>query len=132
MPSERKASQGSASSRCSETKKLIFPPRPFSPWASKPTLHRPEWVKVSGRGTIWSFVVPHAPLLPYYGERAPYNVILVALDVDPTIRLVGNLVASEQGRIDEVDPATIESGAPVRAVFQPLDAEFTLARWMLA
>ena len=115
--------------RCVDTGRLIFPPRPMSPWGER---REPEWVPVSGRGTIWSFVVPHPPVLPQFADLAPYNVIVVALDEDPTIRLVGNLVASEQGRIDEVDPATIEIGAAVRAVFQPLDAEFTLARWMLA
>ena len=43
-----------------------------------------EWKPMSGRGTIWSFVVPHPPLLPAYAELAPYNVIAVALDEDPT------------------------------------------------
>ena len=46
--------------RCVDTGRLIFPPRPMSPWGE----HRePEWVTVSGRGNIWSFVVPHPPLL---------------------------------------------------------------------
>lgn len=113
--------------RCAETGRLIFPPRPASPWAPH---SEPLWTRVSGRGTIWSFVVPHPPLLPWFAERAPYNVILVALDEDPTIRLVGNLVASEDGDIDEVDPAAIEIGAPVRVVFQRVADEIFLPRWM--
>ena len=59
-------------------------------------------------------------------------MILVALDEDPTIRLVGNLVASEKGAINEVDPASIEIGAPVRVVFQRANEEIALPRWMLA
>ena len=84
---------------------------------------------MSGHGTIWSFVVPHPPLLPAYAELAPYNVVVVAIDEEPTIRLVGNLVASEDGPINEVDPATIEIGQPVRVVFQEV-GDVALPRWM--
>ena len=113
--------------QCAETGRLIFPPRPMSPWGPH---SEPTWTTVSGRGTIWSFVVPHPPLLPQFAKLAPYNVILVALDEDPTIRLVGNLVAREGGAINEVDPATIEIGAPVRVVFERLSDEISLPRWV--
>ena len=73
----------------------------------------------SGRGTIWSFAVPHPPLLPGYSELAPYNVIVVALEEDPLIRFVGNLLARADGEINEIDPATIEIGEPVRVVVHP-------------
>jgi uncharacterized OB-fold protein len=84
---------------------------------------------MSGRGTIWSFIVPHPPLLPAYQELAPYNVIVVALDEDPTLRMVGNLVATPDGPINEVDPATIRIGDPVRVVFQRVE-DVVLPRWM--
>lgn len=112
--------------RCSDTRRLIFPPRLLSPWGRHLA---PEWVAVSGRGAIWSYVVPHPPLLPYFSERAPYNVILVALAEDPTIRLVGNLVARPGGELNEVAPETIEIGAPVRVVFDPDEEEFPMPRW---
>ncbi|UCE84830.1 MAG: OB-fold domain-containing protein [Deltaproteobacteria bacterium] len=115
--------------RCAVTGRLIFPPRPMSPWDPHA---EPVWTAVSGRGAIWSFVVPHPPLLPQFAELAPYNVIVVALDEDPTIRLVGNLVARAGGPIDEVDPATIEIGAAVRVVFEPVSDAIHLPRWVLA
>jgi len=115
--------------RCRDSGRLIFPPRPLSPWGR----HRePEWVEVSGRGHIWSFVVPHPPLLPAFMPVTPYNVVLVALDEDPRIRLAGNLLAREGGAIDEVDPATIEIGAAVRVVFDPVTPEFHFPRWLRA
>ena len=115
--------------RCTETGKWIFPPRPVSPFGS----HRsPEWAEVSGTGTIWSYVVPHPPLLPYFAESAPYNVIIVALDEDPTIRLTGNLIAHEGGGIGDIDPTGIEIGARVRVVFDRIDEDWTLPRWVLA
>jgi uncharacterized OB-fold protein len=113
--------------QCAETGRLIFPPRPMSPWSPHT---EPTWTRVSGRGTIWSFVVPHPPLLPQFAALAPYNVILVALDEDPRVRLVGNLVTSGGGAINEVDPRAIEIGAPVRVVFERVSDEFHLPRWV--
>jgi uncharacterized OB-fold protein len=88
-------------------------------------------VRVSGRGTIWSFAVPHPPLLPYYAARAPYNVVLVALAEDPRVRLVGNLIARAGGDIGEVDPAGIEIGASVEVVFERVSETLALPRWIL-
>jgi len=113
--------------QCAETGRLIFPPRPMSPWSPHT---EPTWTQVSGRGTIWSFVVPHPPLLPQFAALAPYNVILVALDEDPRVRLVGNLLTSAGGAINEVDPGAIEIGAPVRVVFERVSDEFHLPRWV--
>jgi uncharacterized OB-fold protein len=114
--------------QCSETGRLIFPPRPFSPWAPAA---QPIWTTVSGRGTIWSFVVPHPPVLPQFSALAPYNVIVVALAEDPTIRLVGNLVARAGGPINEIDPSEIEIGSAVRVVFERIDDAISLPRWLL-
>ena len=72
-----------------------------------------RWEPTSGRGRVWSFIVPHPPLLPAFAEVAPYNAIIVELEEDPTIRFVGNLVASADGAINEIDPATITIGEPV-------------------
>lgn len=114
---------------CSQTGRLIFPPRPMSPWAPRA---KPRWTRVSGRGTIWSFVVPHPPLLPPFSELAPYNVILVALDEDPRVRLTGNLLPHEGAPIGALDPGEIEIGAPVRAVFERVSDAITLPRWVPA
>ena len=64
-----------------------------------------------------------------YQALAPYNVVTVALDEDPQLRLVGNLVARPDGPINEVDPSTIRIGEPVRVAFQQIDDVF-LPRWM--
>ena len=105
-----------------------FPPRPMCPRCRSTEV---RWEPTSGRGTIWSYVVPHPPLLPAYAELAPYNVIVVTLDEDPTLRMVGNLLASADGGIDEIDPTTVEIGTPVRVVFQQVE-DVTLPRWIKA
>jgi len=80
---------------------------------------------------VWSFIVPHPPLLPAYAEVAPYNAIVVALDEDPAIRFVGNLVTAPDRPINEIDPATIGIGEAVRVVFAPVE-EVHLPRWVRA
>jgi uncharacterized protein len=103
-----------------------MPPRPMCPRCRSLKF---RWDEMSGRGTIWSFIVPHPPLLPAYQELAPYNVIVVALDEDPTLRMVGNLVERPDGPINEVDPAMIQIGDSVRVVFQRVE-DVVLPRWM--
>jgi uncharacterized OB-fold protein len=112
---------------CEACGRRRMPPRPMCPYCRST---RRRFEPTSGRGRIWSFVVPHPPLLPAYSELAPYNVIVVALDEDPTIRFVGNLVAAPDADINSVDPATIEIGAPVEVVFQPV-GDATFPRWVL-
>ncbi|HEX4778653.1 MAG TPA: OB-fold domain-containing protein [Acidimicrobiia bacterium] len=110
---------------CGSCGRRRMPPRPMCPYC-RSTERR--WERTSGHATVWSFVVAHPPLLPAYGKLAPYNVVVVALDEEPGIRFVGNLVPGEDGGIDEVDPAAIEIGMPVRVVFQPVD-DVTFPRW---
>lgn len=113
---------------CGACGRWRVPPRPMCPSCRSLDV---RWEPASGRATIWSFVVPHPPLLPAYAELAPYNVIVVALDEDPTIRMVGNLLAHPDGAINEVDPATIRIGEPVRVVFQAVE-DVTIPRWVRA
>ena len=112
---------------CGACGRLRFPPRPMCPFCQSLDV---EWRVMSGRGTVWSYVVPHPPVLPAFEPLAPYNVVVVALDEDPTLRLVGNLLASPDGAINEVDPSTIRIGEPVRVVFQPAGEDMVLPRWI--
>ncbi len=111
---------------CAACGQRRMPPRPMCPACR--SLRR-AWIPLSGRGTVWSFVVAHPPLLPAYQQLAPYNVITVALEEDARLRLVGNLVARADGPINEIDPSTIRIGEPVRVVFQQVEDVF-LPRWM--
>lgn len=113
---------------CGDCARPRIPPRPMCPWCNS---LRGEWKAVSGRGTIWSFIAPHPPLLPAYAELAPYNVIVVTLDEDPALRMIGNLVASPDGTINEVDLKTIRIGEAVQVVFQAV-GDVWLPRWKTA
>jgi uncharacterized protein len=114
--------------RCARCEWIRHPPRPMCPQCQSTDR---EWVATSGRGTVWSYVVPHPPLLPAYSALAPYNVIVVALDDHPTVRVVGNLVSSPDGAINEIDPTTIRIGEAVRVTFASVDG-VTIPRWLRA
>jgi uncharacterized protein len=111
---------------CGACGKWRMPPRPMCPHCRSTAV---SWVPTSGLGRVWSFIVPHPPLLPVFAEKAPYNAIVVELEEDPTIRFAGNLVASADGDINEIDPATITIGEPVQAVFAQVD-DVALPRWV--
>ncbi|MFG3498037.1 Zn-ribbon domain-containing OB-fold protein [Streptomyces sp. NPDC047928] len=104
-----------------------FPPRPCCPHCGS---FAAEWRRMSGRGRIWSYVVPHPPLLPAYAAHAPYNVALVELVDAPRVRLVGNVVAAPDAPIDSVAPARLRVGAPVRVTFTEVGG-VTVPRWLL-
>jgi len=114
--------------KCSDCGRMRIPPRPMCPQCRSLAN---EWVPLSGKGRVWSFVVPHPPLLPAFTELAPYNVIAVELDEDPSLRLIGNLVKSADGAINEVDPHAIQIGEAVRVVFAKVE-DVHLPRWVRA
>jgi uncharacterized OB-fold protein len=114
---------------CAACDRMRFPPRPICPWCLSV---RSNWRLVSGRGRIWSFVVPHPPLLPPFSDLARYNVVVVELEEDQLIRLVGNVVLDGNSEpLRFVDPAELKIGSPVQATFPAVSWEPTLPRWLL-
>jgi len=109
---------------CADCGEPRFPPRPCCPHCRS---FASEWRPMSGKGRIWSYVVPHPPLLPAYAAQAPYNVIVVELAEAPRIRLVGNLVTGPDAPLNSVPPDRIRIGAKVQAVF---DGD-GMPRWVL-
>ncbi|MGP4044160.1 Zn-ribbon domain-containing OB-fold protein [Streptomyces sp. 2A115] len=113
--------QACANPDCGE---LRFPPRPCCPHCQS---FDSEWRRMSGKGRVWSYVVPHPPLLPAYAEQAPYAVIVVELAEAPRIRLVGNLVSGPDAPLNSVPPERIRIGVKVQVVF----SRSGLPRWVL-
>jgi hypothetical protein len=75
-----------------------------------------SWRAVSGRGTVWSWTRCYPPVLPAFAGRAPYDVVVVRLDVGPF--LVSNLVAGE--------PSV---GLPVEVRFVEVEDGFVLPQF---
>jgi len=78
--------------------------------------------KVSPTGTIYSWERVWHPHMPALADKVPYVILVVALDDDPQIRLVGNLVGDQQ--------APVPIGAKVEAVFED-HPDYTLIQWKL-
>ncbi|MFM8411223.1 MAG: Zn-ribbon domain-containing OB-fold protein [Alphaproteobacteria bacterium] len=101
--------------RCGECSHLRWPPAAICPICLS-AAH--EWVRLSGRGRVYSWIVVHKSQHPaFWGD--PFNVAIVELDEGP--RLHTNLV--------DVDPAAIRIGLPVRVVFDPQNDEISLPRF---
>jgi uncharacterized OB-fold protein len=64
-----------------------------------------DYVVASGKGTVFSFVVNHAPKVP--GRTLPFVIALVELE--ERVRMLGEL--------RNTDPAKVEIGMPVRATY---------------
>jgi uncharacterized OB-fold protein len=111
---------------CADCGAIAHPPRPMCPACR--SLAR-NWQDHPGTGTIWSYVVPHPPLLPAYSPLAPFVVVLVELDGLPNVRMAGNLVTEAGAPINSVDPAVVAVGDRVRVVFETVD-DVTLPRWI--
>ena len=92
--------------RCGGCGTLRHPPRPMCPHC-----HSLEWdtIEASGRGTVFSFVIPRHPPLPWFPD--PYVVALVELEEGT--RLVTNVIG--------VAPEDVAIGMPVRVRFEAFD-----------
>jgi uncharacterized OB-fold protein len=111
---------------CAECGRFRHPPRPMCPHCQS---LESTWVVAGGRGTIWSFVVAHPPLLPAWADQAPYPVAVITLDEDPTLRMVGNVVRTADGPLGELGPDDLAIGTCVQVVFpEPVDG-VVLPRW---
>jgi uncharacterized OB-fold protein/acyl dehydratase len=95
---------------------LQHPPLPAL-WqdAGKPI----DYVLASGKGTVFSFVVHHAPKVP--GRTLPFVIALVELEEG--VRMLGEL--------RNVDPAEVKIGFPVRATYIDFPAADSGPEWSL-
>src|SRR5581483_890442 len=73
--------------RCGACGHLRWPPSVLCPAC---LAEGGEWVRLSGRGTVWSFIVVHRPQHPAFFGDVPYNVAVVELEEGP--RLHANVV----------------------------------------
>jgi len=90
--------------RCADCKRLVHPPRPMCP--SCHSVKR-EIVKLSGRGSVYSWIIPRHPPAVGFAE-AP---LVVLVELEEGIRLVSNLV--------EVSPAAVHAGLALEVLFAP-------------
>lgn len=76
--------------RCGDCKRCYFPPAPVCPHC---TSRNVVWEDMSGRATLYSYVITSAPW-PMWGMLAPMSVATIALEEGP--RLLSTVVDCEQ------------------------------------
>lgn len=99
--------------RCTACGELRHPPQPMCPRCND---FEHEWALMSGRGSVYSYVVSHQAVHASLRERTPFVTVLVELDEGP--RMVTNLV--------DVPPDEVEIGMAVEVVFHEVDTEIVL------
>ncbi len=101
--------------RCDACHRFRHPPRPMCP-----ACNSLKWtaVEASGRGTVFSFVLPRHPQYPWF--EPDYIVGLVKLEEG--VRLVTNLV--------DVAPETVSIGMAVTVRFDEFDGGLVLPMFM--
>jgi len=78
-----------------------------------------DYVVATGKGTVFSFVVHHAPKVP--GRTLPFVIALVELEEG--VRMLGELRGA--------DPGSVAIGMPVRATYIDFPAGATGPEWTL-
>jgi uncharacterized OB-fold protein len=78
-----------------------------------------EWVRASGRGTIYTFTVTHQNQAPGFREELPY--VLAIVELEEGVRLMTNVVGCA--------PDAVRTGMPVEVVFEDVTPEITLAKF---
>ncbi len=102
--------------RCGSCGQLRFPPAVLCPRCLSEDV---EWTRLSGRGTVFSWIVVHQSQHPAFNADTPYNVAIVELEEGP--RLHTNLV--------ECRNEEIAIGMPVEVVFEPVSDQVTLPKF---
>jgi hypothetical protein len=94
--------------RCTGCKRYTHPPTLVCPRCGR---EDQVWEKASGRGTIHSFTIARQSTTRGFQSEVPYAVVLVALEEDPDVLLLTNLVGP-------VDLEALDVGDAVTATFE--------------
>ncbi len=78
-----------------------------------------DWEALSGRGTVFSYIVFHQVYNKEFAGDVPYNVAIVQLDEGP--RMISNIVG--------VPNDQVKVGDRVEVVFEPATDEISIPRF---
>jgi uncharacterized protein len=105
--------------RCSNCGTVRFPPRAICYECGS---FEHEWALMSGRGKVYSWVVPHHPVHPGAVNLVPYACVLVELEEGP--RMISTIV--------DCPWKEIRADMPLELVWDDLDEELTLPKFRRA
>ncbi len=100
--------------KCQHCGEFHFPPRPYCPKCQSKEF---DWPEVSGKGTVYSFVICRRSPYP---DVQDYNYVAAAIDLDdaPGVRLITNII--------DVQPEAVAIGMSVSVCWQTIQDEWEL------
>ena len=104
--------------QCRPCSKFRWPPQQTCPYCQAEDY---QWQTLSGKATLYTYIIITQPVFPQWREIAPYNVVQVAPDEAPNVHMVSNVV--------DVDNADLKIGMPLEIVYDDVTPEDTIFRW---
>jgi uncharacterized OB-fold protein len=102
--------------RCESCGELRHYPRALCPSCLS---DRVEWVRCSGKGTVYTFTVTYQNQAPGFREELPY--VLAYVELEEGVRMLTNLIGCA--------PEEVRIGMPVEVVFDDVTPEATLPKF---
>ena len=102
--------------RCLRCGKFYYPISPMCPHCQNWGF---EWVKLSGKGEIYSFIVVRRATNPAFAKEIPY-IVAIILTKEGT-RMISNVVGCK--------PEDMRVGMPVEVVFEDISPEVSLPKF---
>lgn len=108
--------------QCKECGTYRFPPRPMCHACTSTNM---EWIKVSGKGIVHSWVMvrdsAYRPVHPGFAKDRPYPILLIELPDAGGVHMISNIV--------DCSPENIKIDMPVEVVFDDVTDEITLPKF---
>lgn len=102
--------------RCKQCHTLIHYPRTSCP---EDNSNEFDWMKASGKGNVYSYIVSHQAFHPGFAEDVPY--IAAIIELSEGVRMISNVIG--------IEPDEIQMGMPVEVVFEQAGPEFVLPKF---
>jgi uncharacterized OB-fold protein len=102
--------------KCKDCQEFVFYPKVVCPFCLSDKL---EWVKASGRGRVYTYMVVYSYQPRVFAEDVPY--VVAVIDLEEGVRLMSNIV--------ECDPERVHCDMDVTVVFDDVTDEFTLPKF---
>ena len=103
--------------KCNQCGFIRFPPSIICPKCR--SLEGVEWIKLSGKGKVYSFVVFHHLYHPAFAHDIPYAVASIELEEGP--RMMSNITGCKM--------EDIKIGMPVEVYFEDVTDGFALPKF---
>jgi uncharacterized OB-fold protein len=103
--------------KCSQCGKIYYPPTSLCPYCHN--WEGSEWVKLSGKGQVFSFIVARRATNPAFAKEVPYVVAII--ETEEGGRLISNVIGCK--------PEDVKIGMAVEVTFEDVTDEISLPKF---